>query len=148
MIFLLMLGSANKLKTGRTISLTGDVKGSASFDGSNDVTINADIANVAVLTGTINLTISDKRLTGSKDINYPNGFTKDNCVVIACGISGNTSSNTEFAYGNSGDNASSYVTGGMPSMVKLRQDRIDFKTCLDVEAAAGTRNYKIVLMKI
>lgn len=143
-----MLGTATKLKTPRNISLTGDVTGSASFDGSNNVTINADMANVAVLTGSINLTISDKRLTGSKDINYPNGFNKDNCVVIACGISGNASSNTEFAYGNSGDNTSSYVTGGMPSMVKLRQDRIQFQIYLDVEAVAGTRNYKIVLMKI
>lgn len=143
-----MLGTATKLKTPRNISLTGDVTGSANFDGSNNVVINADMANVAVLTGSINLTISDKRLTGSKDINYPNGFNKDNCVVIACGISGNASSNTEFAYGNSGDNASSYVTGGMPSMVKLRQDRIQFQIYLDVEAVAGTRNYKIVLMKI
>lgn len=143
-----MLGSANKLKTGRTISLTGDVTGSASFDGSKNVSINADLANIAVLTGTINLVISNEMTTGSKDINYPSGFNKDNCVVIACGISGNTSGNTEFAFGNSGDNASSYVTGGMPSMVKLREEHINFQIYLNLKATSGTRNYKIVLMKI
>ena len=70
-----MLGTATKLKTPRNISLTGDVTGSASFDGSNNVIINADMANVAVLTGTMK--------NGSATINYPNGYNKDNCIVIS-----------------------------------------------------------------
>ena len=40
-----MLGSATKLETARNITLTGDVTGSASFDGSKNVTIETDIKN-------------------------------------------------------------------------------------------------------
>lgn len=87
-------------------------------------------------------------VTGSIDIDYPSGFNKDNCVVIAAGISGTQTSNPEFAFGNSGDNSSSFVTGGMPSMVKLREENIDFQVYLDVHASATTRKYEIVLMKI
>ena len=39
-----MLGSADKLKNPRTISLSGDVTGSASFDGSKNVSITANLA--------------------------------------------------------------------------------------------------------
>ena len=37
--------SANKLTTARTIALGGELSGSASFDGSKDITINATILN-------------------------------------------------------------------------------------------------------
>ena len=37
--------TATKLQTARTITLTGDVDGSVSFDGSSNVTINAQVAN-------------------------------------------------------------------------------------------------------
>ena len=37
--------AANKLKTARTISLTGDVTGSGSFDGSNNLSITATVAD-------------------------------------------------------------------------------------------------------
>lgn len=103
--------------------------------------------NFAILTGTIDLVISGENTTGYKDINYPEGFNKDNCVVVACGISGNTNGNTEFAFGDSGDNASSYVTGAMPRMVRLREESINFQIYLGIKASNGTRNYKIVLMK-
>ena len=38
-------GTATKLATARTISLTGDVTGSASFDGSNNISITTAVAN-------------------------------------------------------------------------------------------------------
>ena len=41
-------GSADKLKTARTIALSGDVSGSVSFDGSANKTINATLANSGV----------------------------------------------------------------------------------------------------
>ena len=44
--------SANKLTTARTITLSGDVGGSVSFDGSQDVTIAANIAQNSVALGT------------------------------------------------------------------------------------------------
>lgn len=42
---------ANKLTTARTISLTGDVAGSASFDGSKNVSITAELNNTGVTAG-------------------------------------------------------------------------------------------------
>lgn len=42
-ILVLMLGTANKLKTARQIALTGAVSGSTNFDGSGNVNINTII---------------------------------------------------------------------------------------------------------
>ena len=149
-ILVLMLGSANKLKTARTISLTGDVTGSANFDGSNNVSINADLSNIAVLTGTIPMEVhkGEGYTNGSKEINYPSGYNKDNCVVLAVGISGATTTNQEFAYGFLNNMSDAYVLGGIGRTVKLREDYIDFRVHIQLETAATTRNYKIVLMKI
>lgn len=67
--------TATKLQTTRTIALTGDVTGSASFNGSANATITTNLANVVLLTGTMS--------NGSININYPSGYNKDNCVVIS-----------------------------------------------------------------
>ena len=67
--------TAGRLQTARNITLSGDVTGSASFNGSSNVNINTDLANIAVLTGTMS--------NGSATISYPNGYNKDNCVVIS-----------------------------------------------------------------
>lgn len=50
-------GTATKLQTARTVSVSGAVSGSASFDGSQDVTINTTLANVdasKITSGTLN----------------------------------------------------------------------------------------------
>ena len=44
-------GTADKLKTAPVIKLGGDMSGSSSFDGSEDITLNATIAALAVETG-------------------------------------------------------------------------------------------------
>lgn len=44
--------TASKLKTARNISLSGDVTGSVSFDGSSNVTINTTLSNSGVSAGT------------------------------------------------------------------------------------------------
>lgn len=44
-------GTASKLQTARNISLGGDASGTASFDGSADITISATLANTAVVAG-------------------------------------------------------------------------------------------------
>ena len=54
-----MLGSANKLKTPRTISLSGDVTGSTSFDGSGNVTIPTSVKNPTTQTAVVNTTKND-----------------------------------------------------------------------------------------
>lgn len=145
-----MLGTATKLKTARNISLTGDVKGSASFDGSNNVTINADIANVVALTGTVNLTASPE--SGVKysqtnfSISYPEGFNKNNTIVIGfkCKLQGTGTG--DYIFGYTPDKMStSAVSGAYPRTVKL-SNRLD----CSVYNLASSRNldYVIYLMKI
>ena len=57
--------SASKLATARTISLTGDLTGSASFDGTSNIAINTS----AVFTGTTNLSY----ITGTRTITSDTG---------------------------------------------------------------------------
>lgn len=47
-------GTADKLKTARTIALTGDATGSTTFDGSANKDINVTLANTGVAAGTYN----------------------------------------------------------------------------------------------
>lgn len=47
-------GTADKLKTARTIALTGDATGSTTFDGSANEDINVTLANTGVTAGTYN----------------------------------------------------------------------------------------------
>lgn len=47
-------GTATKLKTARTISISGDATGSASFDGSADKSISVTLASSGVTAGTYN----------------------------------------------------------------------------------------------
>lgn len=59
--------SATKLQTARTISLTGNVTGSASFDGTANASITATIANNAVTTARL----ADKAVTPAKMASDP-----------------------------------------------------------------------------
>lgn len=54
-----MLGSATKLETARNITLTGDVTGSATFDGSKNVTVETSIENSTTQTAVVNTTKND-----------------------------------------------------------------------------------------
>lgn len=143
------------MQNARTISLTGDVTGSASFDGSENVSINAKL-NIAVLTGTITPKSSDGVLS-AQEVNYPQGFTKQNSVVIACEFN-NFNSNTTYSTGST-LSIGSYVTGGVPTQIRLRDDKISIEVS-NVYAVQGEPakvyaqkitapfNYKLVLMKI
>lgn len=61
---------ATKLKTARTISATGDVTGSTSFDGSANVSINTTLKNSGVTSGTYpKVTVNTKGVvTGGSDL--------------------------------------------------------------------------------
>lgn len=104
--------------------------------------------NYVVLTGTIDLTVNTGYTSGTKNIEYPEGFNKNNCVAIAVGIAGSTVSNTEYSYGFSGDHSGSYVTGGIAKNIRLREEYMQLDVYIEMEASKNTRNYKIVLMKI
>ena len=73
--------TATKLATARTITLGGDLSGSATFDGSANITITASVLNVAVLSGTI---------AHGGTIPLPSGFTEAQCKWL---VSMNDSNN-------------------------------------------------------
>lgn len=65
--------TATKLQTARTITLGGDLSGSATFDGSANITINGSVNNIAVLHGTI---------ANGGTIPLPSGYTEAQCKWI------------------------------------------------------------------
>lgn len=146
-----MLGTATKLKNTRNIALTGAVSGNANFDGSGDVTINTTQANIATLTGTINLTAASSVENPSFNtlkINFPSGFNSSNCVPIAWGIYQGTGSKYSFGCTTSTDSRT-WLRNGLPSMLTF-DFQGDGKITFTVEfpqTEAKTYNYKIVLMK-
>lgn len=146
--------TATKLQTARTISLSGDVKGSASFDGSKNITITTDLANVAVLTGTISGP-ADSNGSYSKTINYPSGYNQSNCIIIGWALELSNSA-TIWGTGMTLDSGG-YVAGSMPTSISMRSDNINLKirnvyVSSDGEVFSipltGSYSYKIVLMKI
>lgn len=90
----------------------------------------------AVLSGNITL----ESTGGSVTINYPNGFTKDNCVVIASGIT----------YNSGGWRAFGTVQAAVSTGARLNLQGITVG-CYPLQGSGGptgTFNYKLVLMKI
>ena len=71
--FLGNASTASKLATARTISLGGDLSGSATFDGSENITINGSVNNISVLHGTI---------VNGGTIPLPSGYTEAQCKWI------------------------------------------------------------------
>ena len=68
--------TAEKLKTARTIAITGDLSWSTSFDGSGNVTASGTLANSGVTTGTYrSVTVDDKgRVTGGSNPTTLSGY--------------------------------------------------------------------------
>ncbi len=140
--------TATKLQTARKIILDGVINGEAELDGSKDITITAKQANIAVVKGIITAN------TGSKTINYPNGYNKDNCVVIASMF--NNSIKENYGTGSTFD-TSSYLNGNFATAIVLSDNSIIVKVKLInisseqypiTDDIAVDVNYKIVLMKI
>ena len=129
--------TATRLQTARNITLSGDVTGSASFNGSANVTITTNLANVAVATGTVRVYSSDDT-SGQGNINYPSGYTKDNCIPIAVGL---YRANERWDYFNSLKN--NLTVSLYSSTISVNFDAISTETI-----ATGTYNVKVILMKI
>lgn len=147
-ILVLMLGTATKLQTARNIKLQGTVSGNANFDGSGNVTINTTQANIAIING--------KLTNGEATINYPSGYTKDNCVMISFSFDNSSLSNRHWAYGNLFD-SSSWAGGAIPYTISMNTSNITIET-KRITLVDGTlpsvgdsnvaHNYKLILMKI
>lgn len=150
-----MLGTATKLQTARKITLSGAISGNADFDGSKNITINTTQANIAKIEGKI--PASNTAIMQQTDISYPEGFNRDNCIVLTAMLSMDKDSEEfkEWGYGNV-FNSGSYVRGALPLSVGLSQDHImiSFKNILISESGINEIEfttdfyYKIVLMKV
>lgn len=135
-ILVLILGTANKLKTARQIALTGAVSGSTNFDGSGNVNINTTQSNIKVLSGSVNLTNG----SGMADLEYPSGYNSSNCVPISIGCTRSSSSN----YYEFGHVASSFILGAYLNPTKIQVKSFSPNNV----GPTGNIPYKLVLMKI
>jgi hypothetical protein len=100
----------------------------------------------AVLTGQIVMTNN----TGTIEVNYPEGFTRGNCVVLSYGLSresgSGTTGNVSFGYGI---NTVDFVRGSLTRNVSLKDSNIEISVFNPVSenTTEYTYNYKVVLMK-
>lgn len=131
--------TASKLATARNIKIQGAVSGNANFDGSANITIKTTQANIVVVTGS--MTFSASTNTATKDVAYPTGFNKDNCVPIAFGYT-HPSNKNSYKFGgmiNTGMLLGFNATKGKMEIAIYDSDEVSSNT---------TIYYKIVLMKI
>lgn len=88
----------------------------------------------AVVQGTISLSNG----SGNTTLNYPNGFNKDNCVVLTVAI--NIYGEKIFSY----NSASQMIFEG-----RLTDNNISVRcTAIDGVGTSTTKNCKVILMKI
>lgn len=143
--------TTTKLQTERTISLNGDVTGSASFDGSANATITTNLANVVVLTGSITLSASSSSGQAYSqtnfEINYPSGYNKNNTLVLGfkSKLQGTGTGNYTFGYTPDKSSISS-VNGAYPRTIRLDDNNLN----VSVYNLSVSRkfDYAIYLMKI
>ncbi len=147
-------GTATKLKTARKISVQGAVKGSGNFDGNADITINVTQNNIAVLSGQLDLKAASTDGSYSPSFNnvlidFPSGFSKDNCVVISSAMQ--LTDYTGYTFDCAiWDDSRTWLRGGYPSMVTFdykNNGKINY-TIVNPTSQVRTCKYKIVLMKI
>lgn len=156
-----MLGSATKLKTIRNIKLQGAVSGNADFDGSANITIDTTQANIVKLTGNLELAAntSDNAANGyckftEISIDYPVGFSRDNCIVIAY----NRKTVRSSGYGwNNYPNSTDMYEGTLPltiglygndsSIASAYRNKIRIRAG-NLSTQSQTITYEVVLMKI
>ncbi len=109
--------------------------------------------NFAILTGTIT---GDGTESPSSHIAFPEGFNRDNCVILTANLQ--RTANDNKGYGAIYDSAS-YVTGSIP--LKIVMDNADIlleirnvllgdgnKVTIPEMSTSVSYNYTIVLMKI
>lgn len=140
--------TTTKLATARTIALSGAVKGSAIFDGSSNITIPVTLGNISILSGTIVMPdANNSALGGSKDISYPSGFNKDNCIVLS--IMSYNSTHIGWWATPQSPSTSSALWGNGNTYVILKANNITIAcTKNDIAMPRKDVTFKIALMKI
>lgn len=112
--------------------------------------------NIAVITGTMELEANTEENLAQNyekqtilNIDFPDGFNKDNCVCLAFGMKRFEEKNYNYGVGESITNRN--ITGAYIRYVVLGSSTDENKICLQVwQPATGviTAYYKIVLMKV
>lgn len=128
--------TATKLATARNIKMQGAISGNVDFDGSKAVTINTTQSNIAVVTGTITVYSSDPK-QGSGNINYPTGYTRDNCIPLSIGMQVNG------AYRFGGNMMGTTYVELNASVISVLVDSWNSSGM-----AAGNYPVKVILMKV
>lgn len=110
----------------------------------------------AVLTGNITLEANTQsnleqglQKQTLKNISFPNGFNKDNCICIAFGMK--IAADKNYSYGTSSSISNQAVTGAFPRHAVLGSADDNNKISLQVwQSATSSKTvyYKLVLMKI
>lgn len=153
-----MLGTASKLKESRTISLTGDVNGTAKFDGSQSVSILTKQNNIKVIEGNLTLQANTSSAASNKEmqltgklIPFPSGFNFNNTVVIAFGTINQTYyTDKGYCYGDSsgtGILSNGMVSGAVPKYVQVGPNGINISIA-NFSTQKPTYKYRLVLLKI
>lgn len=112
--------TASKLQTARTMTLSGVVNGSVSFDGTKNVTITTTQNLYTVVSGIMTLNKGSSQTSTS--ISYPTGFNVNNTIIAGLQIRYDTK--TTWASGSLFDSAG-LIQGSNPAKVALLSDRID-----------------------
>ena len=108
----------------------------------NNAVVKGDFA---VLTGTIT---AEAQNQGSTSVNYPTGFTKDNCVIISImGRRSGASSSLGFATPVEYDRSLGYSLGSGGLHAVLYEDNISVRWW-NMSTDSKTSTFKLVLMKI
>lgn len=102
----------------------------------------------AVINGEIECTTTQGHTT--KSIPYPQGFTKENCVVISIGLGGQSYKfgYSGLAYGYSYTSPQTGILAGSQDRYAVLKDEEITFSCYNPNDNAFTYKYKIVLMKI
>ena len=150
-VVLVIHGSATKLQTSRKIKLQGAINGNADFDGSKDIVINTEQKNISILTG--NITLAQGNLDSSETteikLEFPEGFNKDNCFVIAQGIKVKANTTNGFSYGSTSEtDVFTWADGLLPYRIILGDSNGKILIKIDNYTDKREISYKIVLMKI
>lgn len=146
--------TATKLQTARTISLSGAVKGSVSFDGTKNVTISTIQDNIAILTGNITVPANSKNNSkfeadANVNIAYPNGFTKQNTriISIATSIASGSIWSTGMVPEQEDVDLIAYQRGMLPSYVSKNDNNLIFNVYNALSQAINIK-YEVILFKI
>ena len=130
------------------VILSGAVSGSADFASNGAVSVTTKQANIAVLTGTIQMPEKDSStLGGSTNVNYPAGFTSSNCCIMSL-MSYNTLHPNEWSTIRTPDSVAAVLGNGNLS-ASLESDRVVVRAeKMDTGETRRDITFKLVLMKI